>query len=172
MKPAQLRLLSWLTAAAGAVLAIVWAAHAGTLAATSRALGWSLLASVGLAALLGVWGRRLVGLVQLLLAAGLVLVVSSANGAGRLWLSVALAVIAGLLQILTAHRWPHRASRFERSASAPGALGGDLDIWKAMDAGLDPTEEGFGGSLEPRETSPDQTRPPRPAPSGADQEDQ
>lgn len=60
-----------------------------------------------------------------------------------------LAVLAGaVIVLLYAHRWPQRASRFERRTSTgtgmPTGPDGEPDagaIWKAIDAGQDPTED-------------------------------
>lgn len=68
-----------------------------------------------------------------------------------------LAVLAGaVLVLLYAHRWPQRAGRFERPAGAntgtdtgshtgmPTGPDGEPDagaIWKAIDAGQDPTQD-------------------------------
>lgn len=58
-----------------------------------------------------------------------------------------LAVLAGaVLVLLYAHRWPQRAGRFERDAGPSGVpVGPDGEpdaaaIWKAIDAGQDPTQ--------------------------------
>ena len=58
-----------------------------------------------------------------------------------------LAVLAGTVVVLLyAHRWPQRASRFERNRSgkpSPGSPDGEPDagaLWKAIDAGEDPTD--------------------------------
>lgn len=59
-----------------------------------------------------------------------------------------LAVLAGAAIVLRyAHRWPQRAARFERNATGeriPTGPDGEPDagaIWKAIDAGQDPTQE-------------------------------
>lgn len=61
------------------------------------------------------------------------------------WLYAAaglLVAAAAVLVLLTADRWPLRVDRFERTGSGPVALGPDADaaeVWRAMDAGVDPT---------------------------------
>lgn len=172
MKPNQLRLAGWLAVALSAILAIVLAKDSGQQGAVARACGWALLAAVGASLLLRVWGRRLVALLELGLGAGLVLMVTHGQGAKLLLLAAGLAVVGAAVQLGTAHLWPQRSSRFERGTAAPQRPTSDLEIWKALDAGLDPTADGFGDSLGSRETSSQHTRQPRPAASGADQEDQ
>ena len=50
---------------------------------------------------------------------------------------VALAA-AGLIALLTAHRWRQATARYERDP-APAASGQGADQWKSIDAGEDPT---------------------------------
>jgi len=52
-----------------------------------------------------------------------------------------LLVMAGaVLVLLTASRWPQRTDRFSRDPTASTAGGNDpADVWRALDAGLDPT---------------------------------
>lgn len=47
-------------------------------------------------------------------------------------------VAAGLLTVLTAHRWRSATQRYERDPAAAGSDRG-ADQWKAIDAGEDPT---------------------------------
>ncbi|MEV0285434.1 MULTISPECIES: Trp biosynthesis-associated membrane protein [unclassified Kribbella] len=47
-------------------------------------------------------------------------------------------VAAGLIAVLTAHRWRRATDRYERDPAASGA-GHGADQWKAIDAGEDPT---------------------------------
>lgn len=80
------------------------------------------------------------------------------TGGGPGYGVAALAVAAGaILVLLRAHRWPTRAARFERAA---GDAGGDTagaaatdtepdptSIWKALDAGEDPTATADGSAV-------------------------
>lgn len=53
-----------------------------------------------------------------------------------------LVVAGAVLTVVTARRWPRRADRFERSETVTHAVAAEdepIDVWKAMDAGLDPT---------------------------------
>jgi uncharacterized membrane protein (TIGR02234 family) len=53
-----------------------------------------------------------------------------------------LVLVGGLLVVATAPRWPRRADRFTRSAAAAAATTAEDDpaaVWRAQDAGLDPT---------------------------------
>jgi len=67
------------------------------------------------------------------------------GGTGWPWLYAAagfLVASAAVLVLLTAARWPLRVDRFERTGSGPVNLGPDADaadVWRAMDAGVDPT---------------------------------
>lgn len=54
----------------------------------------------------------------------------------------ALVVLGAALTAVTAGRWPSRPDRFTRAAVAPrGVTAADeaIDVWKALDAGVDPT---------------------------------
>ncbi len=66
----------------------------------------------------------------------------------------ALILLGAVLMLLTAQRWPGRSDRFSRSTDlATGAVLADGDVaaadpaelWKAMDAGVDPTLYPGGG---------------------------
>lgn len=170
MKPAQVKLGSWLATAAAGGLALYLAKKSGQHADAATAIGWALLAAVGVSLLLGVWGRRVVALLELALAAGLALLVVRGEGAQGLWLAVVLGLAGAATQLGTAQLWGSRAQRFERDSAGVVRPQTDLDIWKALDAGLDPTSDDFGGKVGARETSPT-TIQPRPG-AGADQKDQ
>ncbi|MEL4504586.1 Trp biosynthesis-associated membrane protein [Luteococcus sp. H138] len=169
MKPTQLKLASWLATAVAAGLALYLAKQSGQHADAVKAIGWALLAAVGVSLLLGVWGRRIVGLLEIALAAGLALVVARGEGHQLLWLASALGLAGAVTQLGTAQRWGSRAQRFERDSAGVGRPQTDLDVWKALDAGLDPTSDDFGGKVNTREDSPS-TIEPRPG-AGADQKD-
>ena len=135
-----------------------------------EALALAALAGVGVTLLLGVWGRRIVGVLLAGLGSG-VLVVAAARrtpsaaqleqvlgvretpGSPTAWPWVAAAagvvlVAVGALFVLRAHRWRVPSARFERRRPRPAAaVNSSLDAWKALDAGADPTA--FDGNLGP-----------------------
>ncbi|GAB3747213.1 Trp biosynthesis-associated membrane protein [Microlunatus parietis] len=50
---------------------------------------------------------------------------------------------AAILIMITAPSWPTRADRFRRGRSGAATADAEpIDLWKAMDAGADPTDEG------------------------------
>ncbi|SDS75614.1 trp region conserved hypothetical membrane protein [Friedmanniella luteola] len=66
----------------------------------------------------------------------------------------ALVLAGGVLVAVTAPRWPQRADRFTRTAAVAAATAAEDDpaaVWRAQDAGLDPTTT--PGSVEA--TAPD-----------------
>lgn len=144
-------------------------------AVTQRSLGASALAPlaaampiVGFAGLAGVIGsrrlvRRIVG--AIVVAAGVALVWTGIATTMRLAVGdtipsagvivsvspiypiiTALAglalAIAGLLVVLRGRAWPTLGSNYERSTDRPA------DAWRAMDEGLDPTDDAFGRGAE------------------------
>ncbi len=123
-----------------------------------RAIGWALLAATVASLAFGHRGRQVLG--------GLVVVL----GLGLAWpaahpglvISGIAAIIAGGIFLAHAGRWD-ATRRFDRET--PTVLDSDTDVWKAMDAGLDPTADGFGDNLA------SQARMVTPAPSKI-QEDQ
>ncbi|MEL4357937.1 MULTISPECIES: Trp biosynthesis-associated membrane protein [unclassified Luteococcus] len=168
MKPGQLKVASWLATAAAAGLALYLAKQSGAHADAAKAIGWALLAAVGVSLLLGVLGRRLVAALELALAAGLALLVARGEGHQLLALAAALGLAGAATQLGTAHRWGSAARRFDRDAAAPARPQTDLDLWKALDAGLDPTSDEIHGKVTGREDSP--ISKPSPG-AGADQKD-
>ena len=73
-----------------------------------------------------------------------------------------LVMIGGLLIVVTAGQWPSRPDRFQRAEAAPAprpvaATDEAVDVWKAMDAGLDPTlaEPDVPGPTGPGRVRPD-----------------
>jgi len=139
-----------------------------TTAGLSQALGMVALAGWLLVLVLGTRGRRVVGLLLALTGAGAALVgtlglrpseaavrtqvreVSLADQFGLVatgwaygYAAMGLLVAAGgVLVVLTAPRWPVRADRFARQAAvaaATTAADDSADVWRAQDAGLDPT---------------------------------
>ncbi|HET9127457.1 MAG TPA: Trp biosynthesis-associated membrane protein [Propionibacteriaceae bacterium] len=135
-----------------------------------EALALAGLAGVAVTLLLGVWGRRVVGLLVVLLGLGALLVAAlrrvptsaqldqvlgvhetTGSATGWPWVCVvAGGVLAGVggLFLARAHRWRSPSDRFERGATRPErVVGSSLDAWKALDAGADPTA--FDGNLTP-----------------------
>lgn len=152
------RTLSMLMAAAGGIAALALASRTDS-PELPRALGWAVLAAVAASLALGTLGRRVLGAFLVVLGLGLAVPLEhpgiTAGGVA--------VVLAGALMLALAGRW-HTTRRFERDA--PVAATSDTDVWKAMDAGLDPTADEFGDNLAP------QARMGVPAPSEIHQEDQ
>lgn len=128
-----------------------------------EALSLAALAGVGVTLLLGVWGRRVVGVLIALLGLGTLLVsvvrrtptsaqlvqvlgVHDTPGSQTAWPWVAAvlgAVIAavGVAFVLRAHRWRSPSARFDRDGGRRRrVVVTNLDAWKALDAGDDPTD--------------------------------
>jgi hypothetical protein len=111
-----------------------------------RALALVALAGAVLILVLRARGRRFVGALLAVLGlgialAGALLPVGPATpwrigyAAGGVVLTV-----GGLLTMITGGRWPAPADRFQRRVTGTTADSGDpTDLWRAMDAGLDPT---------------------------------
>jgi hypothetical protein len=113
----------------------------------SRALGLVALVGGVLIGVLQAVGRRAVGL--LLGVLGLAMAVLGAALSGpAVWVRVGYSVggvliaTGGLLTMITAARWPARADRFSRKETQGSAAAENpADLWRAMDAGLDPTAD-------------------------------
>lgn len=76
------------------------------------------------------------------------------------WIFAAAGVLVlggALLTLVTAGRWPTRADRFEREGPARPVAPTDepADVWKAMDAGMDPTVDATPSDLQPPPPDPD-----------------
>ncbi|GAA1398394.1 hypothetical protein [Luteococcus peritonei] len=169
MTPGRQKLLAWPAIFLAAVTCLGLASRSGAQADVARALGWAMLGGLGVSLLLGALGRRLVAALVAALAAGVAALVVRGEGHPGLWAAVVLAEVGALAQLVWAGGWS-AASRFDRSVPA-GPPATDLDVWKALDAGLDPTADEFGDNLPPRETRPAGTHQ-RPDDRGAHQEDQ
>jgi hypothetical protein len=124
----------------GGLLALVAAAQAAGL---SQALAVAGLAGALLTLALRVRGRQVVGGALALLGAGMVAAgVIAATGQPAPWpvgyaVAGVLVAAGGTLTLLTSSRWPSRAERFE-------ARDEPVDLWRAQDAGLDPTADSAG----------------------------
>ncbi len=116
---------------------------AGQAPGLSQALAAAGLAGALLLLALRARGRQVVGGALALLGLGLVAVgVVAATGQPAPWpigyaVAGVLVVAGGMLTLLTSPRWPSRAERFE-------ARDEPVDLWRAQDAGLDPTADSDG----------------------------
>ena len=131
------RTVAYAALLAGGVLAVVASSQTGGL---SQALGMAGLAGALLLLALRARGRQVVGGALGLLGLGIVAVgvaaVLAGPGTWPIGYAVAGALVAGggVLTLLTSPRWPTRAQRFE-TRDEP------VDLWRAQDAGLDPTAD-------------------------------
>lgn len=126
-------ILKWLGPALVLISGIVLLAWA------DQPSGWALVAGTGLFFLLGSVGRRGLGILLMLTCTLL------ANGGLRpvqapVLVGSVLGFLGASVMLLTANWWTPRRSRFERGSAPVAAEAAPLDVWKAMDAGLDPTE--------------------------------
>ena len=125
----------------GGVLALVAAAQAAGLSSALAAAG---LAGALLMLALRVRGRQLVGCALALLGLGIVAAgVASALSAPGPWpityaVAGALVAAGGVATVLTTARWPSRVERFDTREEP-------VDLWRAQDAGLDPTVDAGEG---------------------------
>jgi len=155
----------------------------------TQTLALTVLAGTLLMLALRVRGRRTVGALLGLLGIGLVLVgvlrrapsqtlvrqqvldislLDSAVLRSTVWPwayagAGALVLAGGLLTVLRCGRWPARTDRFRRDTEPVTTLSPDdpAALWKAMDAGVDPTTEAVGpAGLE--QTSADRPMPADP----------
>lgn len=169
-RPGTERGAAWLAMVAAGGAAVALASRSGGHAAVTRSLGWALLAAVGASVLLQAAGRRLVAVLALALSAGLAVVVALGEGHAGLWAAALLGLAGAGAQLVRAGRWQAPARHRRASPAGPAT---DLDVWKALDAGVDPTSDEFRDNLAPREDSPVvTTRKPGTASSGPDEEDQ
>jgi uncharacterized membrane protein (TIGR02234 family) len=155
----------------------------------TQTLALTVLAGTLLLLALRVRGRQIVGALLSLLGVGLVLVgvlrrvpsqtlvrqqvldislLDAAALRATVWPwayagAGALVLAGGVLTVLRCGRWPARSDRFRRDAE-PVATGGSEDpaaLWKAMDAGVDPTTEA-AESAGPEPTPADTSTPADP----------
>lgn len=183
MTATRQKMVAWLTLLVAALACLGLASRSGDAADVTRAVGWALLGGLAVSLLLRTAGRRIVAVLLLVLAVGVATL--AARGAHpALWAAAALAAAGALAQLLWSGGWAS-ATRFERpgtiqpgttqsvpTQSVPTEPATDLDVWKAFDAGLDPTSQGFGDNLASRETGPAGTHQHGSGDRGAHQEDQ
>lgn len=127
----RLRWLGPLLAALGGILAG---------AVGGNPIGWAIVAGVILLFVLGNRGKRIVGVLIVLvslLAGWLAMNLDPIDVLGVV--GVALGLLGGGLVVATAHTWSAKRSRFERGGTAVSAEAAPLEVWKAMDEGHDPT---------------------------------
>ena len=131
------RTIAYAALLAGGVLALVAGAQAAGL---SQALAVAGLAGALLLLALRVRGRQVVGGALALLGLGMVAAgVVAALTAPIPWpiayaLAGALVAAGGVLTLLTSRRWSSRPERFDTQEEP-------VDLWRAQDAGLDPTAD-------------------------------
>ncbi|WOP17957.1 Trp biosynthesis-associated membrane protein [Raineyella sp. LH-20] len=170
----------WQAAAGGSTAPLTGTVSSGSL---SQALAVVTVAGLLLSLTLAARGRQILGAVLLLAGAGMVAVgvarprpaadvVAEAlrtvtlsveytlTGTAWPWIYAAsglLVALGGALLTVLAPRWETRRSRFERGAG-PVDLDDATAVWKALDAGVDPTSGSALPSAEqeaPHEASPD-----------------
>ena len=131
------RAVAYAALVAGGVLALVAGAQSAGL---SRALALAGLAGALLMLALRARGRRIIGGALAVLGLGIVAagVTAALPGADRWAIGYAaagaLVAAGGVLTLLTSPRWPSRAERFENRDEP-------VDLWRAQDAGVDPTAD-------------------------------
>ena len=134
------RAVAYAALLAGGVLGLV---AAGQAAGLSPALAAAGLAGALLMLALRVRGRQVVGGALALLGLGMVAAgVVAATGQPAPWpvgyaVAGVLVAAGGTVTLLASRRWPSRAERFE-------ARDEPVDVWRAQDAGLDPTADSDG----------------------------
>lgn len=127
-----------------------------------QVIAGALLAGWLLSLTLRTTGQRILGAAMTLLALGGVALGLVNPGADRIaatgWnigfaVAGTLAAAVCVLQVVRAGHWPVPVDRYARRQAASAEVTADDDaqsIWKAMDAGFDPTENGgSGGSTRP-----------------------
>jgi uncharacterized membrane protein (TIGR02234 family) len=146
------------------------------------ALGW--VGVAGLAALLATsgWARRALGVLLVLLGAGISTLSATAIGRSHLievavekrallksstdlvpvansWWLVSLAggvllALAGVITFVRGGRWPGMSARYDSANAAPKKVRDDpAGLWKSLDRGEDPTREDSGREDSGREDS-------------------
>ena len=131
------RAVAYASLALGGVLGLVASASSAGL---SQALALAGLAGALLMLALRARGRQVVGGALALLGLGIVAagVTATLAGPGRWPIGYAVAGVlvaaGGVLTLVTSPRWPSRAERFE-TRDEP------VDLWRAQDAGQDPTAD-------------------------------
>jgi Tryptophan-associated transmembrane protein (Trp_oprn_chp) len=132
----------------GSVLALVLAWTGGPNSGeVTRAPALVALVGTVLVGVLGVLGRRVIGLLLAMLGVAMAVLGAVLSGSAA-WARVGYAVggvliaTGGVLTAITAARWPAPADRFSAKQNrALAATDDPAELWQAMDAGLDPTAD-------------------------------
>jgi Tryptophan-associated transmembrane protein (Trp_oprn_chp) len=129
----------------GSLLSLVTSMSAGGSQDLTRALAVVALVGAVLILVLGIRGRQVLGLLLGVLGLAMVLAGVLLSEPAVPWrvgyaAGGALVAFSGLLTMITSGGWPAPANRFQQKESGTRADSGDpADLWRAMDAGLDPT---------------------------------
>jgi drug/metabolite transporter (DMT)-like permease len=124
----------------------------------TRALALVALVGTVLILVLRVRGRQVVGLLLGVLGLAMALAAALLAGSAVSWriayaIGGALVASGGLLTMITSTRWPARPDRFRRSETGASAGTADpADLWRAMDAGRDPTADPDVRKADPGDT--------------------
>ncbi|OYO01370.1 Trp biosynthesis-associated membrane protein [Enemella evansiae] len=131
--------------ALGSIAGLILASVSGAGGPAGVVLAAAALAGLALALILRHIGRRVLGVLLALLGVGMVAGVISGGPAGIAHWAYALCgllVVAGsVLMVARAQRWPRRPDRFDRTRARAQTSPDDdpNEVWKALDAGHDPT---------------------------------
>lgn len=130
--------------ALGSLIGLLLATQGGWAPAIAPVLAGAAAAGTGLAALSGRYARTALGVLIVVLGAGMVVAAVLAPGTVLRWsyLGCGVLVIAGAgVLLLKARSWPQRPDRYARlrARSTTTAEDDSAEVWKAMDAGFDPT---------------------------------
>jgi Tryptophan-associated transmembrane protein (Trp_oprn_chp) len=131
----------------GSLLSLLASVSAGLSQDLTRALAVVALVGAVLIVVLGMGGRRVLGLLLGFLGLAMVLAELLLPDPAVPWRFAyaaggALVAFGGLLTMITSAGWPAPANRFEQKETRTPADSGDpVDLWRAMDAGLDPTAD-------------------------------
>jgi hypothetical protein len=138
-------------------LAVAWT-NAWVSQDLTRSLALVALVGAVLILVLRVRGRRVVGLLLGILGLAMAAAAALLPEAAVPWriayaIGGALVVFGGLLTMITSARWPAQPDRFRRSETRASAGTADpADLWRAMDAGLDPTADPDVRKADPGDT--------------------
>jgi hypothetical protein len=138
-------------------LALAWT-NASVSQDLIRALALVALAGAVLILVLQVGGRRVVGLLLGVLGLAMATAAALLPEPAVPWRigyasGGALVAFGGLLTMITSGRWPIPPDRFRRSEGGASPDPADpADLWRAMDAGLDPTVDPDVRKTDPGDT--------------------
>ena len=138
-------------------LAVAWT-NAWVSQDLTRSLALVALVGAVLILVLRVRGRQVVGLLLGVLGLAMAMAAALLSEPAVSWrityaIGGALVASGGLLTMITSARWPTPADRFERNGTHTSAGTADpADLWRAMDAGLDPTADPDVRKADPGDT--------------------